>query len=81
LLVELQCFDFTTLETAFKNSTKLDSKEVIAGYIWNAFGLFFTREIVGKSSFPPAAGSMSLLSVLDSTVWDEFAKLEWRDVG
>ena len=75
LLVEMQNFDYTTLVTAFKNAKQVEKKKsVIAGYIWNAFGLFFTRGVVGRSEFPPAAKSLSMAEELDSTMWDEFAR-------
>mmetsp|Transcript_9089 Transcript_9089/g.21625 ORF Transcript_9089/g.21625 Transcript_9089/m.21625 type:complete len:279 (-) Transcript_9089:109-945(-) len=86
LLGEMQHFDYTTMVTAFKNRKKVEEdfqreEAAIAGYIWNAFGLFFIRGVVRRSSFPPAAGSMGMVATLDSTMWDEFAKMWQRDTA
>mmetsp|Transcript_1103 Transcript_1103/g.2182 ORF Transcript_1103/g.2182 Transcript_1103/m.2182 type:complete len:278 (+) Transcript_1103:1674-2507(+) len=77
LLREIQLFDLTTLVTAFGNEKGIAPTE-IAGYLWNAFGLFFQRGLLdsecmdSKCDFPPAAISLSMKQELSYSMWDAF---------
>ena len=55
-------------------------KANVAGYVWNAFGLFFRRGVWENSQFPPAEQSLERSSDLEYTMWEAFvAQYELTD--